>query len=176
MAIGDIINIDNTNLLILDEIDGNPFVICLDTGIETEFGGKGDYQISVLRKKMEKWIASKNFKAVPRVINLTAAMDDTNHVNLVVDVAPLSFDEYCKYRKIIYPHNKNWFWLLNKWDSNPTRVCFVISDGSANSNGYHSSSGLAPAFILDKDSIKKKTTLSDFTTEELLSEIAKRTK
>lgn len=183
--IGDILTINSTNLLVLDEIDGNPFVICLDTGISTKFDDdSNNYKGSILNQKVNNWIANKGFKTIPRTIDLTAMDGYKGYGSLTADAAPLTFDEYRKYADVLIPHVENWFWTATAWGSPDrdtwasNRVCYVYSDGSPDASYYSATYGrLAPAFILDKNSIKEKqVTLADFTTAELLAEIAKRAK
>lgn len=179
--IGDIIKVNSINLLILDEINGNPFVIALDLEDESVFGDSNNYKASTLRKRVESWFGSTGIKAIPRDINLTA-MDGYKGYGIINTlVAPLTFDEYRKYNHILTPHIKNRFWLVTPWGS-PDKdnwasnfVCLVNADGSANGYDHYTSHVLAPAFILDRDQIYNKS-LSDFTNKELLAELNKRLK
>lgn len=72
--VGKKINIKGTELLVLDEIDENNFlVICLNTGIKIEFGHENnDYRNSILKKKCEEWLKEKGFSVVPRTIDLVS--------------------------------------------------------------------------------------------------------
>lgn len=179
--IGDIIKVNGINLLVLDEINGNPFVIALDLEDESVFGDSNNYKTSTSRKRVESWFGSTGIKAIPRDINLTA-MDGYKGYGIINTlVAPLTFDEYRKYNHILTPHIKNRFWLVTPWGS-PDKdnwasnlVCLVDYDGSADYYSYNNSYGLAPAFILDRDQIYNKS-LSDFTNKELLAELNKRLK
>lgn len=179
--IGDIITVKGVKCVVLDEINGNPFVIALDLGIESPFGNSNNYKKSELRKRVESWFKDTGIKAISRDISLTA-MDGYKGYGIINTlVAPLTFDEYRKYNHILTPHIKNWFWLVTPWGSPDkdnwasTYVCLVNGDGSANFGSYSGSGGLAPAFILDRDQIYNKS-LSDFTNEELLAELNKRLK
>lgn len=179
--IGDIITVKGVKCVVLDEINGNPFVIALDLGIESPFGNSNNYKKSELRKRVESWFKDTGIKAISRDISLTA-MDGYKGYGIINTlVAPLTFDEYRKYNHILTPHIKNWFWLVTPWGS-PDKdnwaslaVCVVSTGGSANFTDYNGSGGLAPAFILDRDQIYNKS-LSDFTNEELLAELNKRLK
>lgn len=184
--IGDIITVKGIKCVVLDEINGNPFVIALDLDIESPFGNSNNYKTSTLRKCVESWFGSTGIKAIPRDINLTAIDGYKGYGIINTLVAPLTFDEYREYNHILTPHIKNWFWLVTPWGS-PEKdnwisnfVCVVGSGGSAFGNCrvyefYGNSSGLAPAFILDRNQYFNKS-LSDYTNEELLAELNKRLK
>lgn len=176
--IGETITVNGVKCLVLDEIDGNPFVIALEVGIDFVFGNSNNYKESTLRKGAEAWLKKTGIKAIPRDVDLTAMDGYKGYGSLNTAVAPLTFDEYRKYNHILTPHIKNWFWLVTPWGS-PEKdnwasytVCDVYTDGSATYNRYYDSNGLAPAFILDKN----EKSLSDFTNEELIAELNKRLK
>lgn len=176
--IGETITVNGVKCLVLDEIDGNPFVIALEVGIDFVFGNSNNYKESTLRKGAEAWLKKTGIKAIPRDVDLTAMDGYKGYGSLNTAIAPLTFDEYRKYNHILTPHIKNWFWLVTPWGS-PEKdnwasnyVCSVRGDGSAYGYTYGNSSGLAPAFILDKN----EKSLSDFTNEELIAELNKRLK
>lgn len=176
--IGKTITVNGVKCLVLDEIDGNPFVIALEVGIDFVFGNSNNYKESTLRKGAEAWLKKTGIKAIPRDVDLTAMDGYKGYGSLNTAVAPLTFDEYRKYNHILTPHIKNWFWLVTPWGSPEkdnwasSRVCGVNDDGSAYDIYYNISVGLAPAFILDKN----EKSLSDFTNEELIAELNKRLK
>lgn len=179
--IGDIITVKGVKCVVLDEINGNPFVIALDLAIESPFGNSNNYKKSELRKRVESWFKDTGIKAIARDVDLTAMDGYKGYGALNTVVAPLTFDEYRKYNHILTPHIKNWFWLVTPWGS-PEKdnwasgyVCFVDIDGSATDYLYYVSGGLAPAFILDKNSCFNKS-LNDFTNDELIAELNKRLK
>lgn len=177
--IGETITVNGVKCLVLDEIDGNPFVIALEVGIDFVFGNSNNYKESTLRKGAEAWLKKTGIKAIPRDVDLTAMDGYKGYGSLNTTVAPLTFDEHRKYNHILTPHIKDSFWLVTPWGS-PEKdnwassyVCIVYGDGSASGHSYYScSSGLAPAFILDKNG----KSLSDFTNEELIAELNKRLK
>lgn len=179
--IGDIITVKGVKCVVLDEINGNPFVIALDLGIESPFGNSNNYKKSELRERVETWFKDTGIKAIARDVDLTAMDGYKGYGALNTIVAPLTFDEYRKYNHILTPHIKNWFWLVtpwgspekDSWDSN--YVCIVGYGGSASGIGYSSSRGLAPAFILDRNQCFNKS-LGDYTNEELIAELNKRLK
>lgn len=179
--IGDIITVKGVKCVVLDEINGNPFVIALDLNIESPFGNSNNYRKSELRKRVESWFKDTGIKAIARDVNLTAIDGYKGYGILNTTVAPLTFDEYRKYNHILTPHIKNWFWLVTPWGSPEkdnwasSRVCFVHTDGSANGYSYDTSRGLAPAFILNRNQCFNKS-LGDYTNEELIAELNKRLK
>jgi hypothetical protein len=176
--IGETITVNGVKCLVLDEIDGNPFVIALEVGIDFVFGNSNNYKESTLRKGAEAWLKKTGIKAIPRDVDLTAMDGYKGYGSLNTAVAPLTFDEYRKYNHILTPHIKNWFWLVTPWGSPEkdnwasSNVCGVNIVGSAIYSNYYDSGGLAPAFILDKN----EKSLSDFTNEELIAELNKRLK
>lgn len=176
--IGETITVNGVKCLVLDEIDGNPFVIALEVGIDFVFGNSNNYKESTLRKGAEAWLKKTGIKAIPRDVDLTAMDGYKGYGSLNTAIAPLTFDEYRKYNHILTPHIKNWFWLVTPWGSPEkdnwasSSVCIVYGDGSAGNGVCGGSGGLAPAFILDKN----EKSLSDFTNEELIAELNKRLK
>ena len=179
--IGDIITVKGVKCVVLDEINGNPFVIALDLDIESPFGNSNNYEKSELRKRIESWFKDTSIKAIARDVDLTAMDGYKGYGELNTVVAPLTFDEYRKYNHILTPHIKNWFWLVTPWGS-PEKdnwasngVCGVYTDGSASRTDYNYSGGLAPAFILDRNQCFNKS-LGDYTNEELIAELNKRLK
>ena len=179
--IGDIITVKGVKCVVLDEINGNPFVIALDLDIESPFGNSNNYKKSELRKCVESWFKDSGIKAIVRDVDLTAMDGYKGYGELNTVVAPLTFDEYRKYNHILAPYIKNWFWLVTPWGS-PEKdnwassyVCFVSTDGSADGGGGGMRRGLAPAFILDRNQCFNKS-LDDYTNEELIAELNKRLK
>ena len=179
--IGDIITVKGVKCVVLDEINGNPFVIALDLDIESPFGNSNNYKKSELRRRVESWFKETGIKAIARDVDLTAMDGYKGYGALNTVVAPLTFDEYRKYNHILTHHIKNWFWLVTPWGS-PEKdnwasnsICRVNLDGSANYYYYDSSNGLAPAFILDRNQCFNKS-LGDYTNEELIAELNKRLK
>lgn len=176
--IGETITVNGVKCLVLDEIDGNPFVIALEVGIDFVFGNSNNYKESTLRKGAEAWLKKTGIKAIPRDVDLTAMDGYKGYGSLNTTVAPLTFDEHRKYNHILTPHIKDSFWLVTPWGSPEkdnwasTGVCNVTYDGSASYSGYYNGYGLVPAFILDKNG----KSLSDFTNEELIAELNKRLK
>ena len=179
--IGDIITVKEIKCVVLDEINGNPFVIALDLDTKSPFGNSNNYKKSELRKRVESWFKDTGIKAIARDVDLTAMDGYKGYGALNTVVAPLTFDEYRKYNHILTPHIKNWFWLVTPWGSPEkdnwasTAVCGVYTDGSADSDSYNNSRGLAPAFILDGNQCFNKS-LGDYTNEELIAELNKRLK
>lgn len=182
---GEFTKVNGIDLLVLDEINGNPFVIALDVDEESKFDSESnDYRNSDLKNRIDQWFRNTGIKAIEREVDLTAMDGYKGYGVMRTKCAPLTFDEYRKYASIIKPHIKNWFWTVTPWgDPNDDTwasksVCFVYYSGTANNNYYWGSRGLAPAFILDKSSIsvfdKPFGTLSEYTIQELLEEISRR--
>ena len=179
--IGETITVNGVKCLVLDEINGNPFVIALEVEIYSVFGDSNNYKESGSRKTIESWFKNTGIKAIARDVDLTAMDGYKGYGTLNTTVAPLTFDEYRKYNHILTPHIKNSFWLATPWGSPKkdnwasNRVCYVRNDGSASHYNYSNGNGLAPAFILDKNQYFNKS-LNDFTNEELIAELNKRLK
>lgn len=119
--IGETITVNGVKCLVLDEIDGNPFVIALEVGIDFVFGNSNNYKESTLRKGAEAWLKKTGIKAIPRDVDLTAMDGYKGYDSLNTAVAPLTFDEYRKYNHILTPHIKDSFWLVTPWGS-PERI------------------------------------------------------
>lgn len=179
--IGDIITVKGIKCVVLDEINGNPFVIALDLDIESPFGNSNNYKFSKLRECVETWFSKSSIKAIARDVDLTAMDGYKGYGALNAIVAPLTFDEYRKYNHILTPHIKNWFWLVTPWgspekDSWASRfVCCVGGRGTVDYEAYNTRGWLAPAFILDRNQCFNKS-LSDYTNKELIAELNKRLK
>ena len=94
--IGETITVNGVKCLVLDEIDGNPFVIALEVGIDFVFGNSNNYKESTLRKGAEAWLKKTGIKAIPRDVDLTAMDGYKGYGSLNTAVAPLTFDEYRK--------------------------------------------------------------------------------
>lgn len=192
--IGETFKIKDAELLTLDIIDGNPFVIALDTGIQSKFAeDSNNYDGSTLEDVVDEWFEELGVPAISHVLDLTTMDGSKCYGAIEVEAAPLTFDEWRKYAEIIIPHIKGWFWLATGW-ADPkwknwasTAVCVVNTDGSATTYGYDYTDGrLAPAFILDKKFFENiqphygnrpdPQMLASFTTDELLAEVSRRVK
>lgn len=188
--IGDTITINGNNLLILDKINGNPFVIAINTGIKTQFDTQpnNNYAKSLIKRKTDEWARKSGIRALDRVINLTTMNGYQGYGKIVVQAAPLTFEEYQKYATTIIPYlTDNQIWLATGW-SGPINdkgrhwaekhgwasesICFAYTDGIISSDNYGCSHILAPALILDKAYTEKD--LSIFTDEELAKELSDR--
>lgn len=191
--IGETFKIKNIKLLTLDIIDGNPFVIALDTGIESKFAeDSNNYDGSTLEDVVNEWFEELDVPAVSRVLDLTTMDGSKCYGALEVEAAPLTFDEWRRYAEIIIPNIKHWFWLATGWADRKWKnwgsyhVCRISGGGSMNCDHYGSSRDLAPAFILDKKFFEDiqphygnrpdPQMLTGFTTDELLAEVSRRVK
>ena len=157
VKIGEFVKVKDVECLVLDIINENPFVIALDTKIESCFNDKNsNYSNSILEKTVNDWFEKLDVSAITRTIDLTTMDGSKCYGTLKTKVAPLTFDEWRKYAEIIIPNIKNWFWLVTvwadpKWDNwCKNTVCVVGTGGTAYLSPYGTSNGLAPAFILDK--------------------------
>lgn len=119
--IGETITVNGVKCLVLDEINGNPFVIALEVEIYSVFGDSNNYKESGSRKTIESWFKNTGIKAIARDVDLTAMDGYKGYGTLNTTVAPLTFDEYRKYNHILTPHIKNSFWLVTPWGS-PKRI------------------------------------------------------
>ena len=113
--IGDTITRNGIRLLVLDMIDGSPFVIALDTGLESRFGGNTNYLDSKLYEAIESWFDASGLSPIPRMLDLTSMDGGDSYGSTNIGVAPLTFDEYRKYGNILIPHIKKNFWLCTPW-------------------------------------------------------------
>lgn len=129
--IGETITVNGVKCLVLDEINGNPFVIALEVEIYSVFGDSNNYKESGSRKTIESWFKNTGIKAIARDVDLTAMDGYKGYGTLNTTVAPLTFDEYRKYNHILTPHIKNSFWLVTPWGSpkkdNWPRTPFAVS-------------------------------------------------
>ncbi|MCM1323927.1 MAG: hypothetical protein NC218_07185 [Acetobacter sp.] len=158
--VGDIIKVKGIDLLVLDERDGNPFVIALNTGIETEFDDdSNNYDGSTLEAVTNDWLEQSGLPTIERELDLMTLDGCKDYGKKMVAAAPLTLREYQDYSDIIVPHIENWFWLVTGWTTRSryygtaNRVCGVGNNGGANYNAYGYSIGLAPAFVLDKSKL-----------------------
>lgn len=187
MMVGEFIKVNGIDLLVLDEVDDNPFVIALGTDINTEFNedceNPNDYRNSLIEEMAENWLVENNIPAISREIDLTTLDGCKDYGTMEVKASPLTLDEYRKYSEIIVPHIQESFWLATGWStrscyySDASSVCVVGGDGDAGFNYYDGSNGLAPAFFLDAK--KAGITLSDSSlknvpTEVLVAELNRR--
>jgi hypothetical protein len=151
--------------------------LAYNLNITTKFSNNGNnYKGSLLEKACEDWFENTNFHAVARVVDLRAANGDSDYGPINAKVAPLTFDEWRNYQKIITPVLSNWIWTVTPWSNSDgsTGLCSVNTIGSAYYSRYNNSDGLAPAFILDSSFYNNFDDLSDISTEALLEELHKR--
>ena len=137
--IGETFKIKDVELLTLDIIDGNPFVIALDTGIESKFAeDSNNYDGSTLEDVVDEWFEELGVPAFSRVLDLTTMDGSKCYGALEVEAAPLTFDEFRKYAEIIIPnikiqHHKILFPYTFTANKNPGTIgiiaiiCLIIS-------------------------------------------------
>lgn len=157
IKIGEFIKIKDAECLVLDIIDGNPFVIALNIKVKTRFDVKStNYSHSMLERTINDWFKKLDVPAITRTLDLTTMDGSKCYGTLNVKAAPLTFDEWQKYAEIITPNIKDWFWLATAWGDPKWKkwcsytVCIVNSNGIAYHGYCNFSNKLAPAFILDK--------------------------
>jgi hypothetical protein len=172
--IGETFQLNGVNLLILDYVGENPFVLAYNLGIREEFDEDNNYYTnSILKTTCESWFATSELKAIPRKLDLVAVNGETEYGYIEVEAAPLTFDEWRKYHDIITFKKKEDFWTVTPWGNyNLNFVCFVTANGNVDYDDCDSDSELAPAFILDSSFYFND--LESFTDEELLTELLNR--
>ena len=156
--IGETIPVKGINCLVIDIIDGNPFVIALDTGITSKFSENenNNYNGSILERAINEWFEKLDIPTIPRMLDLTAVNNDKTYNGIKTKAAPLTFDEWHKYSEIIAPNIKHWFWLATAWTAPEYRICNadfacrVYMDGYVYPRYTGYAGHIAPAFILDK--------------------------
>ena len=192
--IGETFKIKDVELLTLDIVDGNPFVIALDTGIESKFAeDSNNYDGSTLEDVVDEWFEELGVPAISRVLDLTTMDGSKRYGAIEVEAAPLTLDEWRKYAEIIIPNFKHWLWLATGWADpkwknwGATAVCSILAGGCMNADSFYCTNGcVAPAFILDKKFFENiqphygnkpdPQMLAGFTTDELLAEVSRRVK
>lgn len=169
---GEKIKINGIDLLVLDIIDGYPFVLAYNVEDKSVFSKTSNFYVgSELEKAMGKWDKEVNLPIFSREVDLTY-MDGYKAGNLYCRVAPLTFDEYRKYSDIIIPNLTHGFFTCTAWsrpEISSYSVCVVRSTGIPSSRNYYGSRGLAPAFILDTNRITEDA--SKLSTKALIEEL-----
>jgi hypothetical protein len=132
---------------------------------ETTFGSSNSYKDSLLKQEVDKWYKELPFKA-----SLEREVEGS-----MVAAAPLSFEEYNKYLRLIGNSNYvyNYFWLSSGWKGSDQ--CCVVSSGVAYNYSSNSVSYIAPALYVPKK-VFVKAELDSYSTQELLEEIGRRVK
>lgn len=159
--IGKTIKVNGIDFLVLDEIDNdNLFVIALNLDRQCPFNNKNNnYKNSLLQKEMKKWLKKSGIKALPREIDLLTMDGYKGYGKPIVEVAPLTIDEYRKYADIIIPNINSSMWLVTGWgrpNFYATRlVCFINLEGNVDYTCYDCSCGLAPTLIINKNQLVK---------------------
>lgn len=116
---------------------------------------------------------------VPTTIDLTSDDGLKDYGETTQKMFLLTCDMYRKYRSVI-PNLDNWWWLATAYSTESngyaSRARTVDSDGSLDYNfAYDGGSGVRPAFYLKSSILESlSSSLSEFTTEELLREVLRR--
>lgn len=182
---GDIITLADIKFVVLDIINGNPFVVALTNQGNIPFGGGNNYATSSLREAVENWLEDFDIDTdliIEREVDLTTLDGYKGYGKLKVKAAPLTMDEARKYAELI-PNPDDWSWLATGWgapEHNGSRNALSVE-----SSGYWedcfcpNSNGVRPALMLSSTlltSVEIKTDLSDVSDDELFDELKRRIK
>jgi hypothetical protein len=116
---------------------------------------------------------------IPTTIDLTSDDGLKDYGETTQKIFLLTCDMYRKYRSVI-PNLDDWWWLATAYSTESNGYAYVArsvySDGSLNySNAYNGDNGVRPAFYLKSSILESlSSSLSEFTTEELLKEVLRR--
>ena len=114
---GDVITLAETEFVVLDIIDGCPFVVALLNQGSSKFGDNNDYSKSFLRNAMNNWLEDFDIDSdlvMEREIDLTTLDGYKGYGKLKVKAAPLTMDEARRYAELI-PNPDSWSWLATGW-------------------------------------------------------------
>ena len=181
---GDVITLAETEFVVLDIIDGCPFVVALLNQGNSKFGDNNDYSKSFLRNAMNNWLEDFDIDSdlvMEREIDLTTLDGYKGYGKLKVKAAPLTMDEARRYAELI-PNPDSWSWLATGWggteETGSGHALCVSSSGSWNVSYCSNSGGIRPALMLSSallTSVEIKTDLTGVSTDELLAELKRRT-
>lgn len=174
--VGSTITIKDVDLLILDKINDNPFVIALDTGLKVMFSEESsNYSGSLIEAKTNAWLADKGIPTISRELDLTTWDGRQDYGTKLVQAAPLTFNEFRKYAHIIRPHISHDFWLATGWSTRSDYygnfACYVYDNGGQDCTSCRAILHLAPAFILKSE---QEQDLTNVSTEALIAELSRR--
>lgn len=116
---------------------------------------------------------------IPTTIDLTSDDGLKDYGETTQKIFLLTCDMYRKYRSVI-PNLDDWWWLATAYSAESNGYAntarFVYSGGSLRSNrAYYGLNGVRPAFYLKSSILESlSSSLSEFTTEELLKEVLRR--
>ena len=180
---GDVITLAETEFVVLDIIDGCPFVVALLNQGNSKFGDNNDYSKSFLRNAMNNWLEDFDIDSdlvMEREIDLTTLDGYKGYGKLKVKAAPLTMDEARKYAELI-PDPDDWSWLATGWGApehfGSRYALFVGSNGNWSVSFCSGSYGIRPALMLSSallTSVEIKTDLSDVSTDDLMAELKRR--
>lgn len=187
---GDIVTIGGTEFVVLDVEEGTAkdgkdklFVLLKEPVESTAFGTTNDYKCSTLRCAVNKWfnkyeVAAYDDLIYPSEVSLLTMDGRENYGTLHFCAAPLTFDEWRKYSLYI-PDCEVGYWLATG-DNAPDRLYAMI----VNSNGGWSrryclySYAVRPAMWVSAELVDEskdeKPDLSEYSTMELIQELAER--
>lgn len=173
-----VLDVEQDKILVLakESIDNMPF----DEGDSNNFpkGTLCKYLNGEFIKKLKADGADIS-ALIPTTIDLTSEDGLKDYGETTQKIFLLTFDMYRKYRSVI-PNLGDWWWLATACSTESNGyvniVCNVYPDGSLiNSYVYSCDNGVRPAFYLKSSILESlSSSLSEFTTEELLKEVLRR--
>ena len=185
---GDTVKLNGTEFIVLDLIDGNPFLLLKNCREKSEFGSCNDYAKSKLRGVVERWLEDflsdsgiSDDMVYERKLDLLTMDGYKLYGKMTVKAAPLTIDEYRKYAEFI-PRGEEgcYFWTVTGWGSplcgHSNLAYDVVSDGAAYGDDCSYSIGVRPALILDSSLFdsEEEVDLTEVSTDDLLAEIRRR--
>ena len=186
IAAGQCVKFHNEPCLVLEHRQNGTLLMTCNQ-IEAKFGGSNNYAKSALAKHLnstflEALTENHVDEVLLRKVDLTAVNGSTEYGSVVCRVAPLTLDEYRRLRGII-PLPESWEWFATPWSTpavneDDTWVAGLSTSGNvSDGNGYDSSNGSRPAFLIPSDyavEVDEENPLEQFSLNDLLAEINRR--
>lgn len=185
IAAGQCVKFHNEPCLVLEHRQNGTLLMTCNQ-IEAKFGGSNNYAKSALAKHLnstflEALTENHVDEVLLRKVDLTAVNGSTEYGSVVCRVAPLTLDEYRRLRGII-PLPESWEWFATPWSTpavneDDTWVAGLNTNGGVSLNGYGSSYGSRPAFLIPSDyavEVDEENPLEQFSLNDLLAEINRR--
>ena len=185
IAAGQCVKFHNEPCLVLEHRQNGTLLMTCNQ-IEAKFGGSNNYAKSALAKHpnstfLEALTENHADEVLLREVDLTAVNGSTEYGLLMCKVAPLTIDEYRRLRDII-PLPESWEWFATPWSTPAVNeddiwVAGLNTYGSVYGDGYCSSLGSRPAFLIPSDyavEVDEENPLEQFSLNDLLAEINRR--
>lgn len=190
---GDIVTIGGTEFVVLDVEEGTAkggkdqlFVLLKEPVGSTAFGTTNDYKCSTLRCAVNKWfnkyeVAAYDDLIYSREVSLLTMDGRKDYGTLRFCAAPLTFDEWRKYSLYI-PDCEKGYWLATGDGASGRRgaagaLC-VSSNGDWYGDDCSNSYAVRPAMWVSAELVDEpkdeKPDLSEYSTMELIQELAER--